>query len=191
MNKIISLTTFLLTFAIGMGLCVPSIAEGKVYKTKDAALKEVFSDADTVEKINVFLGKKEQEKIEALAKSKLESRMFTFYAGRKGSVIVGYAVFGSHVVREKPAVYMVVINPDGSIKQVEIMAFYEPEERLPPKKWFKQFAGKILNDELWPKKGIEAVTGATISVNSITQEIRKLLAVFKIKISNYNKEQIK
>ncbi|MDO8734082.1 MAG: FMN-binding protein, partial [Elusimicrobiota bacterium] len=76
-------------------------------------------------------------------------------------------------------------------KQVEIMAFYEPEERLPSKKWFKQFAGKILNDELWPKKGIDAVTGATISVNSITQEVRKILAVFKIMINNYNKEQIK
>lgn len=148
---------FLLTFAIGRGLFLaPSIAEGKVYKTREVALKEVFSDADAVEKINVFLGKKEQKKIEAIARSKLETRMFTFYAGRKGKTIVGYAVFGSYAVKDKPAVFMVVMNPDGSIKQVEIMAFYEPEDYLPSKKWFKQFAGKILNDELWPKKGIDA-----------------------------------
>jgi len=182
MKKKCFFITLIITFAIGMGLHAPSIVEGKVYKTKDAALKEVFPDADTVEKINVFLGKEEQKKIEAMAKSKLESRIFTFYAGRKGNAIVGYAVFGSHVVRTKQEVYMVVINPDGSIKQVEIMAFYEPAERLPSKKWFKQFTGKILNDELWPKKGIDAVTGATISVNTITQEIRNILAVFKIMV---------
>ncbi|MFZ3114629.1 MAG: FMN-binding protein [Syntrophales bacterium] len=172
----------IITFAIGTGLHAPSIVEGKVYKTKDDALKEVFPDADAVEKINVFLGKEEQKKIEAMAKSKLESRIFTFYAGRKGNIIVGYAVFGSHVVRTKQEVYMVVINPDSSIRQVEILAFYEPEEYLPSKRWFQRFAGKILDHELWPRRGIIAVTGATLSVNGITQEIRKVLAVFKIMV---------
>lgn len=182
MKKKCFFITLILTFAIGMGLHALSIAEGKAYKTKDAALQEVFPDADAVEKINVFLEKEEQKKIEAIAKSKLESRIFTFYAGRKENIIVGYAVFGSHVVRTKQEVYMVVINPDSSIRQVEILAFYEPEEYLPSKRWFKKFAGKILSDELWPRRGIIAVTGATLSVNGITQEVRKVLAVFKIMV---------
>jgi len=182
MKKKCFFITLIITFAIGMGLHAPSIVEGKVYKTKDDALKEVFPDADAVEKINVFLGKEEQKKIEAMAKSKLESRIFTFYAGRKGNTIAGYAVFGSHVVRTKQEVYMVVINPDSSIRQVEILAFYEPEEYLPSKKWFQKFSGKILDNELWPRRGIIAVTGATLSVNGLTQEVRKVLAVFKIMV---------
>jgi hypothetical protein len=182
MKKRCFFTILLLIFTMGMGLYAPSIVEGKVYKTKDDALKEVFPDADAVEKINVFLGEKEQKRIEAIAKSKLESRIFTFYAGRKGNTIIGYAVFGSHVVRTKQEVYMVVINPDSSIRQVEILAFYEPEEYLPSKRWFQRFAGKILDNELWPRRGIIAVTGATLSVNGITQEIRKVLAVFKIMV---------
>lgn len=187
MKKTCFFITLLLTFAIGTGLYDPSIVEGKVYKTKDVVLKEVFPDADAVEKINVFLGEAEQKKIEAIAKSKLDSRIFTFYTGRKGRDIIGYAIFGSHVVRTKQAVYMVVINPDGSIRQVEILAFYEPEEYLPRKRWFEQFTGKILGDELWPRRGISAVTGATLSVNGITQEVRKILAVFKVMV----KEEIK
>ena len=86
------------------------------------------------------------------------------------------------MVRTKQEVYLVVINPDSSIKQVEILAFYEPEEYLPSKRWFQKFAGKILDNELWPRRGISAVTGATLSVNGITQEIRKVLAVFKIMV---------
>lgn len=180
MKKTFLFITLLLTLAIGTGLYAPSTVEGKVYKTKDDALKEVFPEIDAVEKINVFLGEEEQKNIEAVAKSKLDSRVFTFYAGRKGRDIIGYAVFGSHIVRTKQEVHIVVINPDGSIRKVEILAFYEPEEYLPHKRWFEQFTGKILDKELWPKRGIRAVTGATLSVNGITQEIRKVLAVFKV-----------
>ena len=40
----------------------------------------------------------------------------------------------------------------------------------------------MLDDNLWTKRGISAVTGATLSANSITQEVRKTLSVFKIMI---------
>lgn len=182
MEKTSFFITLLLIFAIGMGLYAPSMVEAKVYKTKDDALKEVFPDADAVERINVFLAEEEKKKIEAIAKGKLDSKVFTIYAGKQSGKIIGYAVFGSHIVRTKQAVYMLVINPDGSIKKVEILAFYEPEEYLPSKRWFEQFIDKTLDNELWPRRGIRAVTGATLSVNGITQEIRKALAVFKMMV---------
>lgn len=188
MRKTFSFITLILTLAIGTGLYDPSIVEGKVYKTKDEALKEFFPDADEVERINVFLAEEEKKKVEAIAKAKLDSKIFTFYAGKQSGKISGYAIFGSHVVRTKQEVYMVVIDPAGSIRKVEILAFYEPEEYLPPKRWFEQFTDKILDNELCPRRGIRAVTGATLSINGITQEIRKVLAVFKVMVI---KEEIK
>lgn len=154
----------------------------KVYQTKEKALRLAFPEAGTIEKKTVFLDSEDQKKVEAVAKVKVDSKIFTFYTGKIGQVILGYAIFGSHIVRTKPEVYMVVINPDGSLKSVEILAFYEPEEYLPPKRWFEQFTDKVLDDTLWPKRGIRAVSGATLSVNSITQEVRKALAVFQVMI---------
>ena len=177
-----ALITLLLSFAMGWGFIPPFLAEAKVYRTKEEAIKQAFPDADAVEKETVFLNDEEKKQAEELGRVKLDSKVFTFYIGKKGKNAVGYAVFGSHIVRTKPEVYVVVINPDGSLRHVEILAFYEPQEYLPFQKWFEQFAGKVLDDSLWPKRGIHAVAGATLSVNGITQEVRKTLAVFKVMI---------
>ena len=169
-------------FVLTVTLIYSSPLVAKVYHTRDSALKNVFSDADTIEKKTLFLDDEDVKKIEALAKVKLDTKIFTFYIGKKKEAVLGYVIFGSHVIRTKPEVYMVVINPDASIKFVEILAFYEPEEYLPIKKWFEQFVGRVLDDTFFPKRGIVAVSGATLSVNGITQEIRKALAVFQIMI---------
>ncbi len=154
----------------------------KVYITKDDALKKAFPDANGVERLTLFLSDDDIKQIETLSKTKAESKIFTYYAAKGKNGIIGYAIFGSHIVRTKPEVYMIVINPDGSVNHIKILAFYEPEEYLPPKKWFEQFNGKVLDDNLWHKRGISAVTGATLSANGITQEVRKALSVFKIMI---------
>ncbi len=158
-----------------------SQSEGKVYLTKDDALKKAFPDA-VIERKTLFLSDEDVKRVESLSGTKVESKILTYYIATKGDSIIGYAIFGSHIVRTKPEIYTTVINPDGSIKYVEILAFYEPEEYLPPKRWFEQFNGKVLDDNLWTKRGISAVTGATLSANGITQEVRKALAVFQIMI---------
>lgn len=169
----------ILTLSIIILWCSPS--EAKVYLTKDDALKKAFPDAE-IERKTLFLDDSDINKIQVFSKAKIESKIFTYYIARGRDGIIGYAIFGSHIVRTKPEVYMVVIDPDGRLNHIKILAFYEPEEYLPPKRWFEQFNGKVLDDNLWTKRGISAVTGATLSANGITQEVRKALAVFQIMI---------
>ncbi len=157
-------------------------AYAKVYHTKEDALKLAFPDVQEIEKETVFLDEMQEKKVEELARTKAEGRVFTFYKGEKDGEVMGYAIFGSNVVRTKPEVYMAVINPDGSLRLIEMLAFYEPEEYLPSKKWFRQFHNKTLNDDLWLKRGINAISGATMSANGIIREVRKVLAIFKIAI---------
>ncbi|MBI3584144.1 MAG: FMN-binding protein [Nitrospinae bacterium] len=158
-----------------------SSSEAKVYLTKDDALKKAFPDA-VIERKTLFLSDDDVKRVESISGVKVESKILTYYIAMENGGVIGYAFFGSHIVRTKPEIYTTVINPDGSIKYVEILAFYEPEEYLPTKRWFDQFGGKVLDDNLWTKRGISAVTGATLSANSITQEVRKTLSVFKIMI---------
>ena len=165
-----------------MAALLISPAMGKVYITKDDALKKAFPEASEIERLNLFLTDSDMNRIQDISGGKVESKLLTYYKARGKEGILGYAILGSHIVRTKPEVYMVVINPDGSIRYVEILAFYEPEEYLPPKRWYGQFAGKVLDDNLWHKRGISAMTGATLSANGITQEVRKALAVFQIMI---------
>lgn len=155
---------------------------GKVYLTKDDALKQAFPSAEAIERQNLFLTDEDLKHIEALSKVKVESRLFTYYKAVSKEGIIGYAVIESHIVRTKPEVYMVVIRPNGEVGYIEILAFYEPDEYIPPRRWLAQFIGKRLNESLWIKRDIQAITGATLSAYGLTREIRRVLAIFELKI---------
>lgn len=183
MKSIVSKPTINYQFSIGAlliaALLIATFAEAKVYSTLDDALKIAFPGS-AIEKKNLYLTEEEKGRIESLAKLKLDSRLFVYYIGRSGGKVTGYAAITSNTVRTKQAVTMVVLNPDKTLRSVEVLAFYEPEEYLPRAAWFRQFAGQALSDRLRPGRDIQAVTGATLSVNSFTGEARKVLAVFDV-----------
>ena len=154
----------------------------KVYSTKAEALTKAFPDAVKVERKNLFLTDDDIGRIGKLALSKVESKLFTYYRAVGPDGVMGYAVIQSHVVRTKPVVYMAVIAPDGSLDHVDILAFYEPGEYLPSRRWLGQFMGKRLSERLWINRDIQLITGATISSYTMTREIRKALAIFELKI---------
>lgn len=156
------------------------VADAKVYLNRESALSGAFPGASAIDKKTLFISQEEQKRIEELANEQLDSRMITFYVGQRDGKVIGYAYFGSRLIRAKLAVFMVVINPNKTVKSVEVLAFDEPEEYLPTHGWFAQFSGKVLNNRLWPKQDINAVTGATISVYSITMEVRKVLAIYEV-----------
>ena len=180
MNR--SIICGLLTVLLLYPVSSPVFSKGVT--NKEEALKQAFPGATAIERQDVFLEDAELKRIEALSKSKLESKLFTFYRGENNGTVLGYAFIGTRVIRTKPAVYLVLIRPDGSIERLSILAFHEPEEYLPADRWFTRFSNRVLDDELWPKKGIDAVTGATMSVNGLTQEARMILAVFGVMIKD-------
>ena len=62
---------------------VSSNSYARVFISKDEALRLAFPDSDTIEKQSLFLSKTEVESIEKLGRSKLDSRLFLFYVGKK------------------------------------------------------------------------------------------------------------
>ena len=72
-----------------------------MFISKDEALRLAFPDSDTIEKQSLFLSKTEVESIEKLGRSKLDSRLFLFYVGKKNGEAIGYAAIDTHTVRTK------------------------------------------------------------------------------------------
>lgn len=79
---------------------------------------------------------------------------------------------------------MVVVDPAGAIARIEVLSFMEPEEYMPRARWYEQFAGKSLNEELSTKRGIHPVTGATLTVRATTDAARRVLALHRILHAN-------
>jgi hypothetical protein len=175
-----------LALSIALTLFMVSPSFSKVYMTRDKALKLAFPDADQIKKNTVFLSEEQTKKIESMAKAKLESRLYIFYVGKKGDKTLGYAALDTHLLRTKTETVMIVINPDGTLRQVEILAFFEPPEYMPSDKWINLFQNETLTDSLWIGRDVPNITGATITSNAMVQSIRKVMAVFQVALKGQN-----
>lgn len=149
--------------------------DAKVFATRDEALARAFPGLE-IKKETVFLKDSDLYEIEKASGVRPDSKLFTYYAARGKGGIEGYAVIESHIVRTKPEAYMAVISPGGELRYVEILAFYEPLEYIPSRRWLDQFTGKRLSESLWINREIQAITGATLTAFGLTREIRKTLA---------------
>jgi len=152
---------------------------GKETKRPEEILKEMFPSSE-IEVKNIILSKREVKEVEKLSGVKMRSRFVTFYIVKKGGKVVAYAYVDSHRVRTHPEVVLYVINPEGKIELIEILAFYEPLEYMPPENWLKLFIGK--NPQNLPKyrKDIPNITGSTLTARAITKHTRKVLVLWSI-----------
>ena len=167
----------LLAGCVLLGSVLPLPAQ--VRMTKDEALLRYFPDAD-VKRATAFLSPEQVERIQQQARTRVESRVLTYYTARKNGSLAGTAFFETQTVRTMPVTYLTVIDPDTSVRAVEILAFHEPEDYAPPGRWLAQFAGKTGEDDLFLKRGIQNIAGATMTAQSLSNGIRRLIASYTI-----------
>lgn len=170
---------------LAVALCAAMVAspvDAKVFLAKDEAIEKAFPEADRVEERVVFLTAAQKARVERQTGAALESQLWTIYVGWHGTEILGYAIIDNHVVRTMPEAFMVVLEPGGTIRRVEILAFYEPPDYMPSERWIGQFAGRRLDENLALRRGIQGITGATLSAVAMTVGVRRALAIFQVAV---------
>ncbi|MDD2724585.1 MAG: FMN-binding protein [Methylovulum sp.] len=169
----------LIVFILFVMVSVTSFAT--VFYSKTEAMELAFGKNASVENLSLFPDDKETAAIQALAKTPLESGMFTFYVGKENGKITAYAAIETSTVRTKPETLMIVLTPEGELRNVHTLAFHEPPEYQPSAQWYEKLARHSLADmEL--NKGVDGVSGATLSTRSALSSIRKVMAVYQIMI---------
>jgi len=163
-------------------LQLPAIVNAEVFHSRESALRLAFPGVDDVVKREIFLDAQEKTDVERRARVELQSRLITVYVGLKGQTVVGYAFIETHKVRSLPETILVVIEPGGHARAVHLLAFHEPPEYAPTDGWLDQFEGRPLNDELSLRGDIDGISGATLTANSITASVRRILAVFEVAV---------
>ena len=155
----------------------PAVA--KVFLTQEEALKLAFPAA-SVERRTAFLTAAESRDVAALSGGPPPSALAVAYVATKEGRLAGTAYFDTHVVRTQPETLMVVVGPAGTIARIEVLSFSEPEDYLPREHWYAQFPGKALDEELSVKRGIRAVSGATLTARATTEAARRVLALHRV-----------
>ena len=161
-------------------LCVTVPLRAAVYHSRSEALALAFPEAERIERRSFVLTETQVEAAQKLARAPLDSLIVTFHLGWRGKELLGYALIDVHTVRTLPEALMIVLTPQGAVRSVRALAFHEPEEYLPPRRWFRGFDGRELGPELQLKQGIHAIAGATLSARAITRSVRRTLALYQI-----------
>lgn len=170
----------LFIFFVVLSFGLVTSLQAKVFMKRDEALKTAFPDAAEIIKNEIFLSTDQSKTIESLAKAKNDSKLYIIYEAKDGEKTLGYAIIDTHSLRTKTETVMFVINPDGTLRQTEVLAFFEPPDYQAGGNWMELFEGKNSEDSLKVGKDIPNITGATITANSLSQATRRILAVFKV-----------
>ncbi|MGB2691257.1 MAG: FMN-binding protein [Thermodesulfobacteriota bacterium] len=173
-------TNISIALLIIISLIIVSTSEAKVFMKRDEALNTAFPNAAEIEKKEIFLSSNQSQAVESLSKAKNESKLYIIYEAKNEEKTLGYAIIDTHILRTKTETVMFVIDPDGSLRQTEVLAFFEPSDYQAGDNWMALFEGKTSEDSLKPGKDIPNMTGATITANSLSQATRRILAVFKV-----------
>jgi len=161
-----------------LALLLAAPARARVLLSQKDALALAFPGDQKVERRTAFLTDEQLAAAEKAAGTKIDSKVWTYYVG--SSSAAGTAYFESHRVRTMNEAFMVVVNPDATVRFIEILSFAEPSEYQAPKKWLDQFSGKPLNDDLMLRRGLRNITGASLTSDAVTRGVRRVLAVHQV-----------
>jgi len=142
------------------------------------AMKQSFGANANVVKKNVLINNKQAQIIQTNAKTKLSSKIFRTFKATKGGDILGYGILINKKVRSKNAVVLYLISNKSTLLGIEIIAFNEPIEYLPSKKWISQFENVPTDKQLHVGREIPTITGATLSARSVTDSSRLAFAFY-------------
>ena len=164
------------------GLVLFSVSPAVAQMTQNEALSLAFPEAD-IERRTAYLTEAQINRAEALAGFGIEvnSGIITHYVASKMGEPVGVAYFDAHRVRTLPEVLMIVVGPDSRVRRVEVVAFREPPEYSPPRRWLEQFDGRNLGRSLSLRGGeIRNMTGASLTSEAGTWAVRRTLALHQV-----------
>jgi hypothetical protein len=172
-----------LTLIIAGAASAPAFATQ--YLTPEQAQKLMFPEADAFKPQPLALDAAQMRQVEQLSGLPARSVQWRAVGAYKGDKLLGYMVLDDVVGKFELISYAVGINPDASIRQVEILTYREShggEVRLPA--WRKQFVGKTAKGGgLAIGAGVANISGATLSCTHVTDGVRRIAAVAQVALA--------
>ena len=99
-----------------------------------------------------------------------------FYKIFDSGQLLGFAFIGTAPSKTDTFEYLVIFDYSFVIKKVNVLVYREDYGgEISSNRWLKQFVGKVHSTELAVGKNIAAISGATISVYSMTNAVNQLL----------------
>lgn len=160
-------------------VCAPAFATQ--YLSAEQAQRLMFPDASAFREQNLALTLAQMQQAEKLSGLPARSVNWRVVGAYKGEALLGYMVQDDVIGKFELISYAVGLNPDATVRQVEILAYREShggEIRNPA--WRRQFVGKQAPAGLAIGDGIANISGATLSATHVTDGVRRIAAIAQV-----------
>lgn len=142
--------------------------------------RRAFPSATRIERVVSDLKPPEQEMLQTRLRLASVPDTLVVLCVYDNNAVLGYAVAANVKGKDQPITFCVVVDEALHIKDMDILAYREPYGgEVRQASWLKQFFGKSPEDQLRAGREIRNITGATISVRSVTQGVNTLLAILR------------
>jgi len=153
-----------------------SMAE--VFLTEEEAVKLMFPKSERVKKELLSVPTDKKMMIEERIGWKFPETAFEVYIGETGTQVDGYALVQNTIGKHKPMTYMVGVDAHGRVSNVELLVFREARgSEVRTKRFNAQYEGKTVLDPVRINKDIINISGATMSVRSMSAGVKRVLVL--------------
>ncbi len=153
-----------------------SMAE--IFMTEDEGIKIMLPKSERVRKDRIRLSPEKKSQVEERIGWKFPEEEFEIYIGETGTRVDGYAMVQNTIGKHKPMTYMVGIDGQGSVSDIELLVFRESRgSEIRQKRFNSQYEGKTVLDPVRINKDIINISGATMSVRSMSAGIKRVLVL--------------
>jgi H+/Na+-translocating ferredoxin:NAD+ oxidoreductase subunit G len=154
------------------------MSHAEVFLMEEDALKLMFPKSERIRKDLLRLTPEQKMTIEQRIGWKFPEESFEMYIGETGATIDGYALVQNTIGKHKPMTYMVGLDENGHVIDVELLIFREARgSEIRMKRFNSQYEGKTVLDPVRINKDIINISGATMSVRSMSAGVKRMLVL--------------
>ena len=146
----------------------------------EALIIETFGEEVNFTFSKFKLSDKIKKKTEGIVKQKFFGDFIYLYNISANDKIIAFGFLDNVYGKSMPITFFVLIDINGNIISTNIIKYREPYGgAVSNENWNEQFTGKNSNSDFTVGKSVKSISGATISVNSVTKGIRKITLLYE------------
>ena len=179
MKKLISITFALSIFLFGLS------SQAQQYLTVEQAQKAIFNTAESFKQAPVTLSADQISKIKSAASTGTPIPDKRIWQVLEAGKLVGWFVVDEVYGKHEFITYAVGINLDGTVRMIDVMDYRETYGyQVRETGWRGQFAGKNVSSSLKLGKGIDNISGATLSCKHLADGVKRVLTLYDVALKN-------
>ncbi|MBI2982316.1 MAG: FMN-binding protein [Deltaproteobacteria bacterium] len=157
-----------------ISLLAGNLSAQTVYLSPEEALKLHFKDSAEVTPEKKSLSETQTARFKEKTGFPAPKKEWTFYVGKTGKVVDGYALIDNEIGKTEPITFMTVFSKTGEVAAVEVLVYRESVgSEVRQKSFLRQFSGQGV-------KEVKPMTWATLSSRALVKGVARGKLLWKI-----------